>query len=532
MESHDPAPPRPTRDWLLIAILIALVLPLRLWLICNTEVAARDSIGYIRYALDFKQHSWKEVLLKYHQHPGYSLMVWWTSIPVVALAGETTPENMQLSCQLVSFFASLVLIVPMYWLGRQFFDARVAFVGTLLYQYLPISAQHLSDGISEPVYLVFLVSGLLFAVRAVRDREVWACQLCGLFTGLAYLTRPEGALILPAFGLVLIAMQIVPSWRCTWRRFLECGIAATTTAAVVGAIYVGATGQFSNKPATNVILQGIDPGTPQVRLGPAQLFAATVSPTDNANLRLAYSGWAVLAEINQGYHYFASIPALLGLCWSFNTLRRHSGFWLLTVYLAIHAAILVMLARTASYVSDRHVMILVLVGSFQVAFGLCEFPRRVLAWLKVEPSSSSFCSPAVWYGALSIVLLTACMPKATQRLHANRAGNHEAGRWLASHVQTGDHVVDDHAWSHFFAGLVFKEGDRPAIPPDVVPTCYVVTTRSRDPLVEANRNQSVLAKDAKVVYAWPEQAEVEKARVVIYAQPRDWEHQRWRKAAP
>src|SRR5439155_24248464 len=133
--------------------------------------------------------------------------------PVRAVAGKTTPENMELSCQLVNLIASLMLILPMYWLGRQFFDRPVSFVGTLLYQYLPISAQHLSDGISEPLFLVLLVSGLLQAVQAVRARAVWHGVLCGVFTGLAYLTRPEGALVLPAFGVVLMATQILPASR-------------------------------------------------------------------------------------------------------------------------------------------------------------------------------------------------------------------------------------------------------------------------------------------------------------------------------
>src|SRR5947209_8744802 len=93
-------------DWLLIGVLLALVLPLRVWLICNTEVTARDSIGYIRYALQFDKYSWQEVLLKNHQHPGYPLLVWLASQPVRAIDGETTPENMELSAQIVNFFAS------------------------------------------------------------------------------------------------------------------------------------------------------------------------------------------------------------------------------------------------------------------------------------------------------------------------------------------------------------------------------------------------------------------------------------------
>ena len=49
-------------DWLLVGVLVLLVLPLRLWLLGNTEVTARDSIGYIRYALQFENKPWRQVL--------------------------------------------------------------------------------------------------------------------------------------------------------------------------------------------------------------------------------------------------------------------------------------------------------------------------------------------------------------------------------------------------------------------------------------------------------------------------------------
>src|SRR5262245_51556743 len=109
-------------DWLLIGLLLLLVLPLRLWLLHNTEVTARDSIGYIRYALQFERYPWQQVLKDNHQHPGYPVLVWAASVPVRAITGETTPDNMELSAQLVNLFASLLLILPMYLLGRQFFD--------------------------------------------------------------------------------------------------------------------------------------------------------------------------------------------------------------------------------------------------------------------------------------------------------------------------------------------------------------------------------------------------------------------------
>src|SRR5262249_25888758 len=144
------------RDWRLLALLLILVLPLRVWLLYNTEVAARDSIGFIRYALQFETKPWKDVLLGNHQHPGFPLAIWAISQPVRAVLG-TDPATLRLSAQLVSLAAGLALLVPMYFLGKELFDRQVGFWAALLFQYLPVSGHHLSDGISEALFL-FLIA--------------------------------------------------------------------------------------------------------------------------------------------------------------------------------------------------------------------------------------------------------------------------------------------------------------------------------------------------------------------------------------
>src|SRR5439155_8935638 len=124
------------------------------------------------------------------------------------------------------------------------------------------------------------------------------------------------------------------------------------------------------------------------------------------------------------------------------TLQRHPGFWAVTVYCALHAAILVRLGMAASYVSDRHVMILVLLGSFFAVFGLRELPRRVL---RREDADARACasgsgwyrSANLWFVLLFVALVAVCLPKATQRLHGNRVGNRAAGAWLAQHLRLG-----------------------------------------------------------------------------------------------
>jgi hypothetical protein len=430
----------------------------------------------------------------------------------------------------------------MYLTGRQFYDRRISFWGALLFQYLPVSAQHLSDGISEPAYLLFLVCGLLQAVHAVRDRSVWRGALCGMFTGLAYLIRPEGLLILPALGLMLIVVQLVPAWRGSWTRFASCGAAAALSVAVFIGIFFSATGKITTKPSVRLTV-GLAAATQvqpedHVASGNRPLFAASFPRADQKGVQFQRSVWALCMEINHGLLYIAGLPALFGFLWLVNTLRREPGFWVMAVYFGIHAFILVKLAMAVSYISDRHVMSLVMTACFYVAVGFHELPRLFLAWRQsrsnLADAQSSFVpwhqKASVWCTILMVALIGACVPKAAQRLHGNRAGNHAAGIWLADHVKVGDVVEDDHAWSHFFSGLILAESRDPILPADAQPTCYVVATRSRDASIGFRNEKVKLREDAAVVYRWPENVELVKARVVVYAQPREMEFHPWRVA--
>jgi hypothetical protein len=512
-------------DWLLIGGLLLLVLPLRLWLLHNTEVAARDSINYVQYALQFEKQDWRTVLAENHQHPGYPLMVWLMSLPVRAIDGTTTPENLALSTQLVSTTAALLLILPMYWLGRQFFDRKISFWATLLFQYLPIGAQHLSDGISEPAYLLLIVSGLLQAIHAVRERSLWRCGLCGFFAGLAYLTRPEGVVILAAAAAVAIVMQFRAESRCSWKRFFACAGTMAVVLMLTGAPYPLATGRLSNKPSLFQVFGLKNPFEQQVRLeepsaplsSPRVLFAATFPRVDSKLVRLVQSVKALLIEITQGLHFLGAIPAILGLWWSFGRLRLNAGFWVVAVFCALHSMLLMAHAISACYISDRHVMILVLFACYFVVVGLRELPSRILAWRKMEIAEFSWTwrSAPAWSALLLLGLIACCLPKATQRLHANRAGNYAAGHWLFDHVQEGDIIDDVYDWSRYFSGQFLKAGHDP----DHVPTCYIVEPVNGPKLESLLRPRVAKRPDATVEYFWPESGDVVNARIVIYAQP-------------
>lgn len=154
--------------------------------------------------------------------------------------------------------------------------------------------------------------------------------MCGLFTGLAYLTRPEGAMILLAVVPVLMAMQFSPVWRLSWRRFVASGAALILVAMAVGSLYVLATGRFTPKWSVNLVIQFILTHLPFLHAdagGGGPLFAMTFTESPRPSVQFWRSVWALTLEVSNGYHYVGVLPALLGLMWSFGSLRKKPGFW-------------------------------------------------------------------------------------------------------------------------------------------------------------------------------------------------------------
>jgi hypothetical protein len=522
---HAPASERRT-DLCLLAVLLLLTLALRGWLLWHTEVAARDSIGYIRYALTFENpdYTWSEVVKKFDQHPGYPLWLLAVSVPVRAMMGGISAESMQLSAQIASGLAGLLLVIPMYWLGKTLVSRSAGFWGALLFQFLPICGHNLSDGISEALYLFLAAVALLHGVHAVRGRGGWSPLWCGLFGGLAYWTRPEGLLIPLAAIVAVVGMQWSVAWRRSGQRFRVCAAGLLLPVIVMVGLYVAVTGRISDKPSVQRFFQFLTRQASSV--GPvkaedndhganafraplqASLWGVFIKPHGNGPMRLMQGMWAVAWEFTQAVHYIWALPVLLGMWWQRRRFAADPALWFLALVSCIYIAVLCRLVLTEGYVSDRHVMVLVLLATYPAVFAL----EKVTAHLGRKAPIYSL--------AVMLLMIGVGLPKTLQPLHRNRGGHHAAGLWLAEQLRPGDIVDDDHCWAHYFAGQVFEEG-KPA-PKTADARRYVVITRSRDSHVGLTRKQSeqeIRARGGTVVYHWPMRQPEEEARVVVYSLP-------------
>ncbi|MFL5240748.1 MAG: glycosyltransferase family 39 protein [Gemmataceae bacterium] len=528
-------------DLLLILLLIILLMPLRVWQIQQTEVAARDSIGYIRIAWQLRQHPWKDVVKSADQHPGYPLALLAMLGPVRCFSDAPECLIMQWSAQLTSVACGLMLIVPMFFLGKELFNRTVGFWTAAFFQLIPAGSRVLADGLSEATFLLFAITAVLFAAKALRSRSLFLFGICGLLSGLAYLVRPEGALVAGSTALVLIGMQAAVRWRQTWVQLGLSGFCLLLGWCLVAAPYMHAIGGFTVKLSSKFMLD------PSLKLSPPAPPDVVWQEPEPAGFCGPYAGSHLLAvwlndaksssltsglralgfEVAKGFGFLAWIPALSGMWWFRDRLRFHPGSWVLVLIAGALWMLLWRLAAVVGYVSERHTILLILFGCYPAVAVLLKLGQRITVNLKTygrrleKPYFSSAINFGFGPGLLVIAFLVSFLPKSFEPLHANRSGFRDAGFWLVEHTHSCDRVLDPYCWTHYYAGRVFQEGNPQEPLPGYKPLCYVVLELSGNAHLRLNDIPAAkqLASEGRLVYEWEGARKKDLCIVQVYACP-------------
>jgi Dolichyl-phosphate-mannose-protein mannosyltransferase len=515
-----------------IALTIVLTLGIHLWLFVNSTVTARDGIEFGRLGLrltspskipvpDGQPKRTRHDVIKDAQHPpGY---------PVAVLVGyqivrlwDHSHESISVlrGAQLASVFAAALLVVPTYWLGRMLFSKPLAgFLAALLFQVLPVVAHLLSDALTEAFYLLFGTSALLFIVRGFRHREVSMFILGGIFTGLTYLVRPEGLMLILATGTTIVGTVIFRQWPAS----LALGrlFAVTMGFFIASVPYMMVIGKLSNKTSVNEFIEKIKGPSIQNRLGgnaandrPAPLGVMGAFYTlDNGN-KVIWAVGAIVKETSKTAHYVPFALALVGVTMLRRQFVTDPGFTVIGVLGLINLSVLAALALNAGYVSERHTIFLV--------FLTCLFTTHVLTSLEKR-----------WMWLLIAAMILASLPSALKTAHKTRVGHLHAGRFLAEMEQKGilkpnDAIIDPFCWALWYSGRTSYDIAHDPIAPNAR---WVVMETGESPHSRLPRYPDavkVLADQtnkAELLFWWPQElprAEAEKkAKVLVYRQSGD-----------
>jgi 4-amino-4-deoxy-L-arabinose transferase-like glycosyltransferase len=530
------------RDLLPLLLLLVLALAMRLWQVWHTEVAARDGIGYIRYAWQLQHQPWRDVFRhKDRGGPAYPLALLAVSYPVRHLIHGPESTVMVLSAQLVSAIAGVLLVIPMYYLGGEIFDRRVAFWACLLFQFLPATGRILSDALTEATYLLFAASALWLGARSLRTRSAIGFGISGLCAGLAYLTRPEGGVIVAATGLALLGCQAVRAWRISLGRLSACALTLSVGFLLVAAPFMAVIGRISNKDTLDHFQRGawlndterivpsarITDASPTTELGYGPPLAVWWQGEDPEHPHRFWWGLEALGtELSKGMFQIGWLPALIALWWFRDRFRSVPGVWILLLVCMAMLLALWRLAAVMGYVSERHAMLILLCAMFWMAAGICVIGDWLATIMRQFTRTGNRVARLLTDGrSLSVILLLCltgiALPKSLEPLHANRAGLRQAGEWLAEHADPSDEIKDPYCWSHFYAGWVFNEGRDLQPPPGHPHRRYVVLEHSISEHVRLTELAN--AKDAErtgtICYRWSGKQGKHRAEVLVYVLP-------------
>jgi hypothetical protein len=545
MDARNSLTPSWKSDLWRIAFVMLIGLGIRFWIVSHTEVAARDSIGFIRYALHLEHPleglTTLDVLRKELHPPGYSALILVVSWPVRSIMGGTTAEAMVLSTQIVSVLSCMLLAIPMYYLGRILFERQSAFIGAAIFQVLPVCAQITSDGLSDGLFLLTASTTLWFGVRAFQKPTFTRFLWCGIGSGFAYLIRPEGLILATAVGMVLLGSKLFNDLR--WRPMFRNGIALTFGVLLCAGPYIAIIGKLTNKTTGNGLIEmikGEDPGQiwkarPEEHgsLTTGTLFAAWWNDAINKDdSRMIWALKSLSTETFKTFHYLAAFLAVIGIWFCRKRICQEASMALLMVLASLHAALLLFMATKIGYVSERHTLLIVLIGCIFAGAAIPMIIDRVLSWIKQrqkDPTQVPLMlriQPTGWVAVWLLLIVGISLPGALKPLHENRAGHHSAGIWLAKNAKSNDMIWDPFCWAEFYAGrTMYSEPVR-----DYSRTDNYVILEPNNPNPHSKLPLIPLAKkiaakgDWKVVYQWPENVSVEKAKVLIYRSPPIREH--------
>ena len=168
------------RTWHILILLLFIAFALRLVLLLQPEVIHNDGTDYISHAKEVLAGNW----MGGRSGPVYPALI--------ALAYTTLIRNYELAGILVSVIFGTLLVLPVFYLGKEIFSEKVGVLSGLLVAVQRFLYTPSGSVLTESTYHFFIAASVLFSWRAFRQGKFHHVLLFSFFTSLAYLTRPEG----------------------------------------------------------------------------------------------------------------------------------------------------------------------------------------------------------------------------------------------------------------------------------------------------------------------------------------------------
>ena len=436
--------PRPI-PWAHLFAILLFALGLRVVALTRSDAIGTDSYRFLAAAQCIEKGDWSGALHDAY-HPLTATLIAGVNTTQAWLLGPIDPSDPesfatdQRRRERAGWLISLISGLALVWLSidlarRLFPDVSPIGVG-LLTAVQPYFVRASGDIMSDAIYLTLFAFGLRAAVLALDGAKWSPFVAVGLSAGLAYLTRPEGLLLIPAVGGVWLFCRPWP-----WRVLMSRSAVSAGMASVCIVPYIMALGgRLTEKKDVGDMI-----GLPTDAAGvmPGGMIAVGDSSLALASLNELFKEW------------FSTAPELVGVAAIVGALailrgprRRDVGPLL---YLGLSFAMALILLRLLisvgepGYVSRRHVFLLVLLSLPFAAKGIALAASGIAYFL--PESKRRFVFPI-----LASMVIAALVPKALAAHRADQVTQRWAAEYIVAHGGTGQRVFSSREKVGYYAG--------------------------------------------------------------------------------
>jgi 4-amino-4-deoxy-L-arabinose transferase-like glycosyltransferase len=118
-------------------------------------------------------------------------------------------QSYELSALVVSLLMGSLLIIPVYYLAKLIYGEKAAWISALFIFFSPVLINWSVAMYTESLFILLFVSAITVGLYALeKDKGVWFFY-AGILTGLAYMTRIMGIILLAILGIWIIIHYIV-----------------------------------------------------------------------------------------------------------------------------------------------------------------------------------------------------------------------------------------------------------------------------------------------------------------------------------
>lgn len=420
----------------LLLVPLGLALVLRLPLLIWPEVIYNDSVIYVKAAKGILEGRWSETIVP----PLY---------PALIAAAKYITGDFELAGILVSMVFGSLLVIPIFYLGKELYNARVGMVAALLATVQPYLFKYSGSVLTESTYY-FLVAVIVLAAHKSYTTEKLAWSgIFGALTAAGYLVRPEAIGFSAVFaGWVLFS---VPTGlkRPMARRIMIVFMAGLCFLAFSSPYLIALRNELgrwelSKKLSISIESKEKEPveAVPPEKMATLRYFSISSAVRQPiATAKAALIGFFICL-----YKFQQSLTPLLFLLavWGFaRTRRRRQHFFVLSFILFIFTVVLPFFKISARYTSH-----MIPVALPWAAYGFVTIVDSFRL-----PSRTGWFSGKTVGTVLAVIMVFLLAQGVVQNSRDHRMQQKEAGLWMKQNLPKGGKLMSHSVQEAFYAEM-------------------------------------------------------------------------------